>query len=138
LISKDIIDRAVERRREEIVGFLQEMIRIPSENPPGDYEPICDYLSAKLKGMGFETRVTGKEGKPNVVATLKGNRPGRTLILNPHIDVVPAGDGWSVAPYGGEVRDGRVYGRGAYDCKGADRDFYVRLEDPERTGSLLR
>ena len=127
-MDKARIAAVVSAAKEEIVTFLREMIRIPSENPPGDYGPISTYLAAKLEAMGLAVEMVGKSAVPAVLATLKGDRPGARLILNPHYDVVPAGEGWSHAPYGGELDGGRIYGRGAYDCKGRIAVFASALK----------
>lgn len=116
--NKELIDEIVEKNKCEIITFLQEMIRINTENPPIKSDEFIKYFDAKLKSYDFETEVIGKEARPNIIAKVKGNNEGKTLILNPHFDVVPAGEGWSVQPYGGEIIDGKIYGRGSYDCKG--------------------
>ncbi len=114
--------------REDMLGFLRELIRIPSINPPGDGYPSCARLvDDRLKALGFETRHVTAEHHPdhsaeyprvNVVGRLPGRSPMPTLHFNGHTDVVPPGEGWTVDPFGGAVKDGRVYGRGACDMKG--------------------
>jgi acetylornithine deacetylase/succinyl-diaminopimelate desuccinylase family protein len=71
-----------------------------------------------LRGAGITAELSwAAPGRPNVVARIAGARPGQTLLLNGHLDTVPAGEGWSVDPYGAVIRDGRIYGRGASDMK---------------------
>jgi succinyl-diaminopimelate desuccinylase len=122
------LQRAVEERRDEIVSLTRELIRFPTVNPPGEaYTPCARFIAAYLEKSGFEARLIRGEGAPgdndrfprtNVVARFDGRMPGATVHFNSHIDVVEAGAGWSVDPFKGIVRDGRVYGRGACDMKG--------------------
>lgn len=118
----------VEVLRDDMLGFLRELIRIPSVNPPGDgYLPCARLVDGRLKALGFETRYvtaghhpdhSAEHPRVNVVGRLPGRSPMPTLHFNGHTDVVPAGEGWTVDPFGGVVKDGRVYGRGACDMKG--------------------
>ncbi|WEX11444.1 acetylornithine deacetylase/succinyl-diaminopimelate desuccinylase family protein [Chelativorans sp. AA-79] len=124
----DDLAKAVSDRREELVALTVELIRFPTVNPPGEaYTPCAEYLNGKLAARGFETRLIRGEGAPgdsdryprtNVVARREGRRPGPTVHFNSHIDVVEAGEGWTVDPFAGVVRDGKVFGRGACDMKG--------------------
>ena len=110
----------------ECISICQEMIRIPSVNygeGKGDERAIADYVAAKLAEVGIESEliVTG-ENRVNVVAKIEGvdqNRPG--LVVHGHLDVVPvnAAD-WSMDPFGGEIKDGYIWGRGAVDMKDMD------------------
>ncbi|PWE31317.1 succinyl-diaminopimelate desuccinylase [Maritimibacter sp. 55A14] len=118
----------IARRRDDLVTLTQELIRIPTLNPPGrHYRDICEYLDARLRRAGFKTelvRATGaradsdRHPRWNIIARRDGARPGDCVHFNSHTDVVEVGHGWSVDPFGGELRDGRVYGRGACDMKG--------------------
>jgi succinyl-diaminopimelate desuccinylase len=120
--------QAVERRTDELVDLTAELIRFPTVNPPGEaYGPCAEYLAQRLRKSGFETEFIRGEGTPgdtdrypriNMVARFDGRVPGPTVHFNSHIDVVEAGDGWTVDPFAGIVKDGRVYGRGACDMKG--------------------
>ena len=122
------IAEEVHARRDDLVALAAELIRIPTPNPPGEnYRAACEHMDRRLRASGFETRMVRAEGAPgdcdrhprwNLVARREGRAPGETVHLNSHIDVVEPGHGWSVDPWGGEVRDGRVYGRGACDMKG--------------------
>ena len=102
---------------------LQDLVRIPSVNPdlvPGaDGEAkIANYIADTLDGWGLEVQVREiAEGRPNVIATLEGTGGGQTLLFNGHMDTV--GVEGMAEPYSGEVRDGRLYGRGAIDMKGS-------------------
>jgi succinyl-diaminopimelate desuccinylase len=118
----------IDARRDALVSLTQDLVRIPTVNPPGEnYRDICDYLSGRLRGQGFDCTLVRAEGAPgdserwprwNIVARKEGKRAGETVHFNSHIDVVETGHGWTVDPFGGEVRDGRVYGRGTCDMKG--------------------
>jgi succinyl-diaminopimelate desuccinylase len=120
--------RAIEDRTDDLVALTSDLIRFPTVNPPGDvYTPCAEFIATRLKKRGFETRLIRGEGAPgdsdryprtNVVARFEGRSPGATVHFNSHIDVVEAGEGWTVDPYAGTVKDGRVYGRGACDMKG--------------------
>jgi len=104
----------------EAIELLQALVRDEaSVNPPGDVRESIRICTEKLAAEGFETEIIGDlEHMPNLLATLRrGNGP--TLLLNAHVDVVPTGDesAWSHPPFGAEVVDGRVYGRGAGDDK---------------------
>lgn len=119
---------AIYGRREDLVALTQDLIRIPTLNPPGlHYRDICDYLDRRLSASGFTTEILRAEGTPgdcdryprwNIVARREGRKPGSCVHFNSHTDVVETGHGWAVDPFGGEVRDGKVYGRGACDMKG--------------------
>lgn len=120
--------RAVASRRDELVALCVDLIRFPTVNPPGDaYTPCAEWIAHRLRRAGYETIMVRGEGTPgdtdryprtNVVARRAGRGPGPTVHFNSHIDVVEAGAGWTVDPFSGAVREGRVYGRGACDMKG--------------------
>jgi len=112
---------AVERGREEWVGLLAEVIRRPSDNPPGDTTALAAYVAEVLAREGLKPTVhEPKAGNPNLVVSMEGRAPGRHVILNGHLDQFPVEEpeAWTLPPYSGEVRDGRIYGRGAADMKG--------------------
>ena len=110
------------------VALTQDLIRFPTVNPPGEaYRPCAEYIGERLKKRGFTVEYVRGEGSPgdsdayprtNVIARWTGSEPGPCVHFNSHIDVVEVGAGWTVDPFGGEVKDGRVYGRGACDMKG--------------------
>ncbi|TCS65945.1 succinyl-diaminopimelate desuccinylase [Primorskyibacter sedentarius] len=118
----------IDDMRDALVAVTQDLIRIPTLNPPGEnYAAICEYLEQRLKASGFETRLIRAEGAPgdsdryprwNIVARREGKRPGDCVHFNSHTDVVEVGHGWTCDPFGAELRDGRIYGRGACDMKG--------------------
>jgi succinyl-diaminopimelate desuccinylase len=115
-----LLDR-VERDRDRIVRFLQDFIRARSPNPPGDTREAAAHIRGFLDGERLAYRViAAQETMPNIVASFEGGAgPGRHLVLNGHMDVFPVGDGrgWTKDPWGGQLIDGRIYGRGACDMK---------------------
>src|SRR5262245_41296340 len=97
------------------------LVQVPSENPPGDTRAIAARAHELLRPLGARVEiVAGDPAMPNVVAVTRGRRAGRRLVFNGHLDTFPAGDRsvWSVDPFAGGVRDGRLYGRGISDMKG--------------------
>ena len=124
----DKIAETVEQRRDALVSLTQELIRIPTLNPPGaNYREICDFLGTRLAAAGFEVSYIRAHGMPgdsdryprwNVIARREGGRAGPCVHFNSHTDVVEVGEGWSKDPFGGEIADGRIYGRGSCDMKG--------------------
>lgn len=108
------------RTLEFTVNLLQELIGFNTENPPGNELPLADYIVSILRALGVESRVepVGK-GRANIIAHIKGRGDGKSLLLNGHLDVVPAGGNWSSEPFQARIKDGKVYGRGSSDMKGA-------------------
>jgi acetylornithine deacetylase/succinyl-diaminopimelate desuccinylase-like protein len=105
---------------EETVKLLQGLIRIDTSNPPGNESAAANYVANILHANGIEpTVIEIFPGRGNVVARIKGNGNAAPLLLYSHTDVVPVErDKWSVNPFGGEIKDGKLYGRGALDMKG--------------------
>lgn len=104
---------------DEVVAFLQALVRVPSVNPPGDVTKAMTVCAAPLDHAGFAVRMLAHaDGKPNLIAAW-GKGDGPVLAFNAHLDVVPIGDesAWSHPPFGGVIDKGRVYGRGAGDDK---------------------
>ena len=110
----------VESRSAALVDLCRTLVRIDSTNPPGDTTAMVEAVEAVLDGRpGIEhRRVVGKEPAVNLVARVRGAGPGRRLVLNGHLDTFPIGEArWEHDPLGGDLEDGRVYGRGACDMK---------------------
>jgi succinyl-diaminopimelate desuccinylase len=115
-------------RQDDLIAFTQALVRIPTVNPPGDgYEACARLLGERLRAKGFAVSYIRAQGAPgdsdahprvNVVARIEGQRPGPCVHFNSHIDVVEAGSGWSRDPFGGQLLEGRIYGRGTCDMKG--------------------
>lgn len=109
------------RLDDRLVEICTGLVRVPSENPPGDTGAIVAHVDNLLRPLGVEVRiVAGQPAMPNLVAIARGARPGRRLIFNGHLDTFVVGDRsrWTVDPLGGVIKDGRVYGRGVSDMKG--------------------
>ena len=107
-----------EATQREVTGYLQDLIRIDTTNPPGNEIEAARFLGGVLQREGFEPRITeSAPGRGNVTARLRGDTQPPLLLLG-HTDVVAAEpDKWTHPPFGGELRDGYVWGRGALDMK---------------------
>ena len=122
------IRAAVAARREDLIALTQDMVRMPTLNPPGRlYGEFCEMLRARLEGAGWQVQLLRATGAPgdsdthprwNLVARLEGAHPGETVHFNSHHDVVPVGEGWTRDPFGAELDGGRIWGRGTCDMKG--------------------
>ncbi|HEY4568349.1 MAG TPA: M20 family metallopeptidase [Kribbella sp.] len=110
-----VLDRIDEDLLVRVTG---DLLRARGQNPPGEEAATVEVLAAAGRELGLEVLRTEVEpDRDNLSITVaSGNGPG--LLLLGHTDVVPVGDGWTTDPFGGEVRDGRIYGRGASDMKG--------------------
>jgi len=118
---KENILNEIDNREKEIVRLCCDLISIPSENPPGDTTNIAQFLKDYLKEKGFKVEVyEPKKGIVNLVTTVEGSQQKPNLILNGHIDVFPAGNekAWDLPPFYGQVKYGKLWGRGAADMKG--------------------
>ena len=125
----------IESDREVLLDFLRGFIRCPSPNPPADTREAAGHIRRFLERHGAEYRVIApNEVMPNIVATFEAGKPGRHLALNGHIDCFPVGDGagWTHDPWGAELVDGRIYGRGACDMKMRHDRFELHLFVPAR------
>jgi len=126
--TPDALFKAIEYRRNDLIALTQDLIRIPTLNPPGaKYREICDYLDARLSRSGFKTELIRAIGTPgdsdqyprwNIVARHQGAHAGDCVHFNSHHDVVETGNGWSFDPFAATLQDGRIYGRGTCDMKG--------------------
>lgn len=117
-IKRQLLQR-IDADKDRLIDFLRGFIRCKSPNPPGDTRGVAAYVRGFLDDHGLGYRVIAPhELMPNIVATFDAASPGRHLALNGHMDVFPVDPtGWSVDPWGGELIDGRIYGRGACDMK---------------------
>jgi succinyl-diaminopimelate desuccinylase len=130
--------REIEARKDDVTALAQDLIRFPTVNPPGEaYRPCAEFVGARLVRRGFKIDYVRAEGAPgdndtypriNVIARHEGAGSGPCVHFNGHLDVVQTGAGWTVDPFGGEVRDGKVYGRGACDMKGGIAAAIVAVE----------
>jgi len=110
---------ATETAAQEAVELLRSLIRFNTVNPPGNERPAQEHLAAHLEAAGFECELLGAEpGRPNLVARLRGAADGPTLCYLGHVDTVLADAAdWSHDPFGGDLADGFLWGRGALDMK---------------------
>jgi succinyl-diaminopimelate desuccinylase len=116
------------------IGFLRELVRMPSDNPPGDCGPHAERAADLIEALGFSVerhRVPadlvarhGMVSVTNLVVRRSFGRAGPVVALNAHGDVVPPGEGWTCDPYGGEIRNGAMFGRGVAVSK-SDFATYV-------------
>jgi len=136
----------VDRAADEIVDLTADLVRIPTVNPPGEaYDACARFLGGYLERRAFGVEYIAAEGRAehttrhprvNVIGSRRGG-PGPVVHLNGHIDVVPAGDGWTVDPFGGLVRDGKIFGRGVCDMKAGIAAAVFAAEAIERAGVTL-
>ena len=116
------LDTWIDAHFDEQIKFLQELIRVPTDTPPGNNTPHAERTAELLQGFGLEVekyavpeaevRAAGLETITNLLVRRKYG-PGKTVLLNAHGDVVPPGEGWTKKPYGGEIENGQIYGRAA-------------------------
>lgn len=134
----DALLARVESMAGEMTAFLQQLISIPTVNPPGDnYRDCAEFLGAQLKAFGYEVEYVFADDRdrPNVIGRMGSARP--LLHFNGHIDVVPAGGAWTVDPFSGTVRDGKIFGRGATDQKAGIAASLFAVEAIRREGIPL-
>lgn len=105
--------------KERLFSLTQQLIRIDSQDPPGDERAIALFVGNYLKRLGLRVRLHEfKKRRTNVVALLPGESRKRSLLLTPHLDTVPAGRNWRMPALRATVHNGKIYGLGATDCKG--------------------
>ena len=132
------ISSIIEDSRDNLVALTVDLVRFPTINPPGEaYTPCAEYIGDRLRKSGFEVSYIRGEDTPgdsdkyprtNVIARRQGKYPGPTVHFNSHIDVVIAGDGWSVDPFEGVIKDGKIFGRGTCDMKGGLATSIIAVE----------
>ena len=143
----DKLDAWIDAHFDEEVRFLQELVRVPTDTPPGDNAPHAERTAELLGGFGFEAerhpvplaevRAAGMESITNLIVRRRYG-PGRTIALNAHGDVVPPGEGWTHDPYGGEIVDGKMYGRAAAVSKSDFATFTFAVRALESLGARLK
>ncbi|MGE0862683.1 MAG: acetylornithine deacetylase/succinyl-diaminopimelate desuccinylase family protein [Vicinamibacterales bacterium] len=141
----DRILAEVDRAAGEIVDFASRLVRIPTVNPPGDeYENCANVIGDQLRAHGADVHLlpaigtlehTSRHPRINVVGRHAGRSDGPAIHLNGHFDVVPAGQGWTRDPFGGEIVDGRLYGRGSCDMKAGLAAAVFAAEAIRRAGA---
>ncbi|MFC6333228.1 M20 family metallopeptidase [Paenibacillus septentrionalis] len=129
---------ASDMRVERVLEVLERLIAFQSVNPGGKEQDAAHFIADFMRTAGCEVSLQEVEpGRPNVIAVLKGTGQGKSIILNTHIDVVPAGDGWSSDPFKMRVDGDRVVGRGVMDAKGPLAAMMVAIEAIARAGIKL-
>ena len=115
----------VDAQREEIIALEQALVRIPSVNsgfmPTGDETPVCEYIRDWLAEDGIQSEILGRTPeRGNIIARIEGRNSDAGLMFMSHTDVVPVEEEekWRFPPFSATIADGRIYGRGASDCKG--------------------
>jgi succinyl-diaminopimelate desuccinylase len=145
---QEAVLKRVEEVGSEMIAFLQELIRIPTVNPPGEhYVANAELIGGKLKEFGYQTHYIAAQGcrehteeypRLNVLGRMEGSRKRPCLHFNGHFDVVPVGEGWTVDPFGAEIQDGKLYGRGASDQKAGIAASIFAIEAIRRSGLRLQ
>jgi succinyl-diaminopimelate desuccinylase len=146
-MSADRVLAVIDTLTDEAVAFTSDLIRMPTVNPPGAlYEECARFIGDTLAKCRFEVEYHPAEGmkehtrthpRINVVGARRGRSLRPLVHLNGHFDVVPAGAGWTVDPFGGEVRDGKIWGRGSCDMKAGIAAAVFAAEGIRRAGVEL-
>lgn len=141
------LDAWVDAHFDEEVRFLQQLVQVPTDTPPGNNAPHAERTAELLHAFGFEAEkhappvaevhAAGLQSITNLVVR-RNYGAGRTVGLNAHGDVVPPGEGWTHDPYGGEVQDGRLYGRAAAVSKCDFATFTFATRAIEALGAPLK
>lgn len=134
--------------RAQQVRFLAELVKVPSDNPPGDCRPSAERAAALLEELGFAVerhavpealvKANGMLSCTNLIVREKFGAGGPTIALNAHGDVVPPGGGWSCDPYGAQIRDGRMFGRGVAVSKSDFATYAFALLSLKTSPGALR
>jgi succinyl-diaminopimelate desuccinylase len=137
-MNTDLLLQRIEAKRAEVTALTQDLVRIPTVNPPGDaYEAYARFLGERLTKRGFTVEYVRAKGGPgdsdqyprtNVVARYEGASPGNCVHFNSHIDVVEVGSGWTFDPFAATIHDGKIYGRGSCDMKGGLASSIIACE----------
>ena len=142
------LDAWVDAHFDEEVRFLQEMVRVPTDTPPGNNAPHAERTAELLQGFGFaaerhavpadEVHSAGLQSITNLIVRRRYGDGGRTVALNAHGDVVPPGEGWTHDPYGAEIEGGLLYGRAAAVSKSDFASFTFAVRALESLGVPLK
>jgi succinyl-diaminopimelate desuccinylase len=137
----------VESMADEMVAFAQQLVAIPTVNPPGEnYRACAELIGSRLAEFDYEVAYVAAEGlaehtdrypRINVIGELRHAPARPRLHFNGHFDVVPAGNGWTGDPFAGLVRDGKLFGRGATDQKAGIAASIYAVEAIRRAGVRL-
>ena len=137
----------IEQNHAAQVRFLAELVKVPSDNPPGDCASHAVRAAELLEQLGFTVerhpvpaevvRANGMISATNLIVRRRFG-PGPVVALNAHGDVVPPGEGWTSDPYGGEIKNGTMYGRGVAVSKSDFATYAFALKALEASGLPLR
>ncbi|QTN24347.1 ArgE/DapE family deacylase [Rhizobacter sp. AJA081-3] len=143
----DKLDDWIDAHFDEEVRTLQALVQVPTDSPPGNNAPHAERTAELLKGFGFEAekfpvpaeqvKAAGLESITNLIVRRRYGA-GRTVALNAHGDVVPPGEGWTHPPYGGEVHEGKLYGRASAVSKCDFATFIFATRALESLGLPLK
>lgn len=146
MTDHDRLDAWIDAHFDEEVSFLQALVRVPTDTPPGDNAPHAERTAELLAPFGFhaekhpvpaaEVKAYGLQSITNLVVRRRYGE-GRTIALNAHGDVVPPGEGWRHDPYGGEIDGGFLYGRAAAVSKSDFASFTFAVRALESLGAPL-
>ena len=104
--------------KKRLIKLTQDLIRINSENPTGNESEIALFVSDYLKELGLKPKIIAfQKNRSNVLVTIEGKNKGKSLLITPHLDTVPAGKSWKIPAFSGKIIKNRIYGLGATDCK---------------------
>ena len=141
------LDDWIDAHFDEEVRTLQALVQVPTDSPPGNNAPHAERTAELLKDFGFEAekypvpaeqvKAAGLESITNLIVRRRYGA-GRTVALNAHGDVVPPGEGWTFPPYGGEVHDGKLYGRASAVSKCDFATFIFATRALESLGLPLK
>ena len=123
---------------DEVVEILADLVRAPSENPPGDETEVAKTAGKLLTKLGLPSEfVTPQPDRTSTISTWGSSDAGRTLLFNGHYDVVPAPDPdeWPYPPFAAEIHDGRMYGRGTCDMKAGIAACLAAVSALQRAGA---
>ena len=147
-MNHDQLDAWVDAHFDEQVRFLQELVKVPTDTPPGNNAPHAERTAELLAAMGLTAEKHpvpawaleeyGLQSITNLIVRRKYGDGGKTIALNAHGDVVPPGDGWTHPPYGAEIHDGKLYGRASAVSKGDFATFTFALRALESLGVPLK
>src|SRR5271157_5127805 len=142
------IQAFVREHQEVETRFLADIVKIPSDNPPGDCDRSAEAVARLLEGLGFAVerhrvpdalvKANGMISATNLIARRRFGQGGPTIALNAHGDVVPPGAGWTRDPYGAEIVDGWMYGRGVAVSKSDIATYAFAMLALEQCGAPLR
>ena len=145
--SYEQLDAWIDAHFDEEVRFLQELVRVPTDTPPGNNAPHAERTAELLASMGLQAekhavpeaqvKAAGLETITNLIVR-RPYGPGKTIALNAHGDVVPPGEGWTHDPYGGEIVDGKIYGRATAVSKCDIANFTFAIRALESLGAPLQ